>query len=192
MENDIYVHPSSVVDPGACIGKGTRIWHFCHIMPGAVIGDDCQLGMNVFVDNRVEIGHRVKIQNNVSLYAGVIVEDEAFLGPSAVFTNVINPRSCIERKSEFRHTRLRRGCTVGANATIICGVDIGAYAMVGAGSVVTGDVLPHALVAGNPARQMGWISRTGEKLLFDASGKAWCEAEQTNYVLDGGKLRQSA
>jgi UDP-2-acetamido-3-amino-2,3-dideoxy-glucuronate N-acetyltransferase len=190
MENDFYVHPSSAVDSGARIGKGTRIWHFCHIMPGAVIGERCNLGQNVFVDNNVEIGHGVKIQNNVSLYNGVRVEDDVFLGPSMVFTNVTNPRSFIERKHEFKPTFLRRGCSIGANATIVCGVEIGAYALVGAGAVITRSTPAYALVAGNPARHIGWVSQTGEKLLFDAGGKAWCDAEQKTYMLEGDSVRR--
>ena len=187
MENDFFVHASSVVDEGARIGKGTKIWHFSHVMPTAVIGERCNIGQNVFIDHKVEIGHGVKIQNNVSLYNGVIVEDDVFLGPSMVFTNVINPRSFIERKTEFRPTYLRKGCTIGANATIVCGVEIGAYALVGAGAVIIRNVPPYAMMVGNPARQIGWISKTGEKLLFDESGNAWCDAEKKGYVLkDGG------
>ena len=187
MENDFFVHTSSVVDEGASIGKGTKIWHFSHVMPTAVIGERCNIGQNVFIDHKVEIGHGVKIQNNVSLYNGVIVEDDVFLGPSMVFTNVINPRSFIERKTEFRPTYLRKGCTIGANATIVCGVEIGAYALVGAGAVIIRNVPPFAMMVGNPARQIGWISKTGEKLLFDDSGNAWCDAEKTRYTLkDGG------
>jgi UDP-2-acetamido-3-amino-2,3-dideoxy-glucuronate N-acetyltransferase len=190
MENDFFVHPSSAVESGARIGKATKIWHFCHIMPGAVIGGHCQLGQNVFVDNNVEIGHGVKIQNNVSLYNGVRVEDDVFLGPSMVFTNVTNPRSFIERKHEFKPTYLRKGCTIGANATIVCGVEIGTYALVGAGAVIIRDVPAYAMVAGNPARRIGWISQTGEKLLFDAEGKAWCEAEQSTYTLEGDTVHR--
>jgi UDP-2-acetamido-3-amino-2,3-dideoxy-glucuronate N-acetyltransferase len=190
MENDFYVHPSSAVDSGARIGHGTKIWHFCHIMPGAVIGDHCNLGQNVFVDNNVEIGRGVKIQNNVSLYNGVRVEDDVFLGPSMVFTNVTNPRSFVERKHEFKPTFLRKGCTVGANATIVCGVDIGAYALIGAGAVIIRNVPAYAMMAGNPGRRIGWISETGEKLLFDADGKTWCAAEQKEYRLDGDTVRR--
>lgn len=190
MENDFFVHPSSAVDSGAHVGTGTKIWHFCHIMPGAVIGSHCQLGQNVFVDNNVEIGHGVKIQNNVSLYNGVRVEDDVFLGPSMVFTNVTNPRSFVERKHEFKPTFLRKGCSIGANATIVCGVEIGAYALVGAGAVIIRNVPAYAVVAGNPARHIGWISQTGEKLLFDAGGKAWCDAEQKTYMLEGESVRR--
>lgn len=191
MENDFYVHPSSAVDNGARIGKGTRIWHFSHVMPGAVIGEGCNLGQNVFVDNNVEIGRGVKIQNNVSLYNGVRVEDDVFLGPSMVFTNVTNPRSFIERKHEFKPTYLRRGCSIGANATIVCGVEVGAYALIGAGAVIIRNVPAYAVMAGNPARRIGWISQTGEKLQFNAEGIAWCEAEQKRYTLKGDTVALS-
>jgi len=190
MENDYFVHTSSVVDQGAIIGKGTKIWHFSHVMPTAIIGENCNIGQNVFIDNKVEIGRGVKIQNNVSLYNGVIVEDDVFLGPSMVLTNVINPRSFIERKSEFKPTYLRKGCTIGANATIVCGVEIGAYALVGAGAVIIRDVPPFAMMVGNPARQKGWISKTGEKLLFDDSGKSWCVAEKKWYSLAEGTVSE--
>jgi len=183
MQTAYYVHPSSVVDEGALIGKSTKIWHFCHVSPTARIGERCNIGQNVFIDNKVEVGNGVKIQNNVSLYNGVVVEDDAFLGPSMVFTNVINPRSFVERKSEFRPTYIRRGATVGANATVVCGVEIGAYALVGAGSVIIRDVPAHAMMVGNPARRIGWISRTGEKLVFDGKGVAHCEKEELVYVL---------
>ena len=187
MGTPAMVHPSSAVDDGAIVGDGTRIWHFCHVMPKAVVGEDCNIGQNVFIDNNVMIGNGVKIQNNVSVYNGVVVEDGVFLGPSMVFTNVINPRSFIERKSEFRPTFLRRGCTIGANATIVCGVEIGAYALVGAGTVVIRDVPPYALVVGNPARHVGWVSRTGERLSFGADGLAWCAAESAYYRLADGR-----
>jgi UDP-2-acetamido-3-amino-2,3-dideoxy-glucuronate N-acetyltransferase len=188
MTTDYYVHPSSVVDEGARIGKGTKIWHFCHLSPRAVVGESCNIGQNVFIDNNVTIGNGVKIQNNVSLYNGVVVEDDAFLGPSMVFTNVINPRSFVERKSEFRPTRICKGATIGANATIVCGVEIGPFALVGAGTVVIRNVAPYAMMAGNPARQIGWISKTGEKLEFDAEGKAWCEPEKRFYRLTDNKV----
>lgn len=180
------IHPSSVVDTGAQVGDGTRIWHFCHVMPKAVIGEGCNIGQNVFIDNNVSIGNGVKIQNNVSVYNGVVVEDGVFLGPSMVFTNVINPRSFIERKSEYRPTYLRKGCTIGANATIVCGVEIGAYALVGAGTVVIRDVPAHALMVGNPARQVGWVSRSGDRLVFDDTGTARCVSETSLYRLADG------
>lgn len=188
METAYYVHPSSVVDEGARIGKNTKIWHFCHVSPTARIGERCNIGQNVFIDNKVEVGNGVKIQNNVSLYNGVVVEDDAFLGPSMVFTNVINPRSFVERKSEFKPTYVRRGATIGANATIVCGVEIGPYALIGAGSVIIRDVPAHAMMVGNPARRIGWISRTGEKLDFDKQGLARCEKEALVYVLQDDRV----
>lgn len=179
-----FVHPSSFVDEGALVGAGTRIWHFSHVQAGARIGSRCVLGQNVNVDRGAVLGDGVKVQNNVSVYGGVIVEDDAFLGPSAVFTNVVNPRAHVERKSEFRETRVGRGATVGANATVVCGHQIGAYAMVGAGSVVTRDVPPHALVVGVPARRVGWVCRCGEKLAFRA-GAAVCARCGDRYDLLG-------
>jgi UDP-2-acetamido-3-amino-2,3-dideoxy-glucuronate N-acetyltransferase len=191
MHKNLMIHPSSEVDEGAQVGAGTKIWHFCHVMPRAVIGENCNIGQNVFIDNNVRIGNGVKIQNNVSVYNGVVVEDDAFLGPSMVFTNVVNPRSFIERKSEFKPTVLRKGCTIGANATIVCGVEIGAYALVGAGTVVIRDVPAHALMVGNPARQVGWVSRSGERLDFKGDGLAWCAAESAHYRLTEGKVQIS-
>lgn len=155
------IHHTAVVEEGASIGQNTMIWHFCHLMPRAVIGENCQLGQNVFIDNNVRIGNGVKIQNNVSVYNGVILEDDVFIGPSAVFTNVLNPRSFIDRKTEFKPTLVKRGASIGANATIICGVVIGNFAMIGAGAVVTRDVPDHALMVGNPARQVGWVDEEG-------------------------------
>lgn len=157
-----FSHETAVIDAGAHIGKGTKIWHFCHVMPGAVIGENCQLGQNVFVDNGAVIGNRVKIQNNVSVYNRVTIEDDVFIGPSAVFTNVINPRSFIERKEEFKPTIVKKGATIGANATLLCGIEIGAYAMVGAGAVVTKDIPAYAIVTGNPARITGRINESGD------------------------------
>lgn len=188
MNVQFFRHPSAIVDDGAIVGAGTRIWHFCHIMPGASIGRNCILGQNVFVDNKVSIGNGVKIQNNVSVYNGVLVEDDVFLGPSMVFTNVINPRSFIERKTEFRQTVVRRGATIGANATIVCGVEIGTYAMVGAGSVVTRDVLPFSLVVGNPARERGWVSKAGHRLQFDGS-EAVCPGTGECYRLINSRVQ---
>lgn len=160
---DVFIHDSAIVDNGAQIGKGTKVWHFCHIMPKAVIGTNCNLGQNIFVDNNCIVGNGVKIQNNVSVYNGVILEDDVFIGPSVVFTNVINPRSFIERKNEFRSTVVKKGATIGANATIICGVTIGEYALVGAGAVVTKNVLPYTIVTGNPAKVSGKVDREGNK-----------------------------
>ncbi|MFM8451026.1 MAG: acyltransferase [Haliscomenobacter sp.] len=182
-ENTFFAHPSAIVDTPTEIGAGTKIWHFCHVMPHCRIGQHCSLGQNVFVASKVVIGNNVKIQNNVSLYEGVICEDDVFLGPSMVFTNVYNPRSGVARKDAYRQTLLRKGATVGANATIVCGHTIGAYAFIGAGSVVIRDVPDYALVVGNPARQIGWMSAFGERLHFDASGHAVCPGSGETYQL---------
>jgi len=184
----IFIHHTAIVDEGAQIGKGTRIWHFSHIMPQAQLGEDCNLGQNVFVANNVIIGNRVKIQNNVSLYTGIVCEDEVFLGPSAVLTNVINPRSGVERKDEYKKTILRKGATIGANATILCGVEIGRYAFIGAGSVVTKDVEDYQLVVGNPAQPIGYMSQHGHRLHFDENGKAECPQSGWNYYQNMGKV----
>jgi UDP-2-acetamido-3-amino-2,3-dideoxy-glucuronate N-acetyltransferase len=160
----VFIHESAFVDEGAVIGDGTRVWHFCHVMPGAVIGERSSLGQNVVVMPGTRIGSNVKIQNNVSIYEGVELEDDVFCGPSMVFTNVVNPRSHVSRKAEYRRTLVRRGASIGANATIICGVELGRYAFVGAGAVVTSDVKPYALVVGVPARQVGWVCQCGERL----------------------------
>ena len=159
-----FIHPTAVIDEGCRIGAGTKVWHFCHLMPGAVIGENCILGQNVFVANNVVLGNSVKVQNNVSLYEGVICEDEVFIGPSAVFTNVTNPRSAVNRKNEFKKTVIRKGATIGANATILCGIEIGEYAFVGAGAVVTKTVPAFALVTGNPAVQTGIMNEEGERV----------------------------
>ena len=164
---DLYVHPTAVIDEGCFIGNGTRVWHFTHIMSGSRIGENCTIGQNVFIAEGVIIGNNVKLQNNVSIYTGVICEDDVFIGPSAVFTNVTNPRSAISRKHRYQQTLIRKGATIGANATIICGNDIGIYAFIGAGAVVTRPVAPYALVTGNPGRQTGWVSEYGNKLVFD-------------------------
>lgn len=185
----VFIHDTALVDQGAQIGKGTRIWHFVHVMPKAIIGENCSLGQNVFVADHVVVGNRVKIQNNVSLYTGVECEDEVFLGPSAVLTNVVNPRSGIERKDEYQKTLLKKGATIGANATIICGVTIGRYAFVGAGTVVTKDVGDYELVLGNPARQKGYMSRHGHRLHLDTKGEARCPQSGWLYRLDEGQLR---
>jgi UDP-2-acetamido-3-amino-2,3-dideoxy-glucuronate N-acetyltransferase len=186
MQNHFFIHPSSYVDEGAVIGRGTRIWHFSHVSGTAMIGENCNFGQNVYIDNGVSIGNGVKIQNNVSVYKGVIVEDGVFLGPSMVFTNVINPRSFVERKTEFKPTFVRRGATIGANATIVCGIEIGAYSLIGAGAVVFRDVPAYALIVGNPGRQVGWMSRTGIKLVFSEMDKAFCEEEGATYILKNG------
>lgn len=186
-----FVHPTAIVDDGARIGDDTRIWHWVHVSGGAVIGRKCSLGQNVYIGSRVVIGDGVKIQNNVSVYDNVTLEDDVFCGPSMVFTNVYNPRSAIERKSEYRDTLVRRGATLGANCTIVCGVTIGEYAFVGAGCVVNRDVPAFSLIVGVPGRQIGWISRHGERLLLPLSGEgsALCPATGEQYVLHGGVCR---
>jgi len=186
--NNYFAHPTAVIDPGSEIGNGTKIWHFSHIMPRCVIGEDCNIGQNVVVSPEVVLGRNVKIQNNVSVYTGVLCEDDVFLGPSMVFTNVINPRSHVSRKDEYRQTIVRRGASVGANATLVCGNEIGEYALVGAGTVVTKPVKPFALVTGNPARQTGWVSRAGHKLNFDAAGVATCPETGEQYLLKEGNV----
>ena len=177
-------HPSAIIDDNAHIGTGTKIWHFSHIMNDSHIGDNCNLGQNVVISPKVKIGNGVKIQNNVSVYTGVICEDDVFLGPSMVFTNVINPRSFIVRKSEFLETYIEKGATIGANATVICGNRIGAYAMVGAGAVITKNILPYALVVGNPAKQIGWVSENGHRLNFNDNNLATCPESKATYRLD--------
>lgn len=173
------IHESAIVDPGATIGGGTQIWHFVHICSGAVIGEDCSFGQNVFVGNHVTIGNNVKIQNNVSVYDNVTIENDVFCGPSMVFTNVYNPRSAISRKDEYRDTRVKKGATIGANATIVCGTTIGRYAFIGAGAVVNRNVPDYALMVGVPAKQIGWISEYGEQLNLPITGAAECECPHT-------------
>src|SRR2546423_4427910 len=187
---DVFVHESSYVDDGARIGKGTKIWHCSHVMPGAVIGERCNLGQNVVVMNRVRIGNNVKIQNNVSIYEGVELEDDVFCGPSMVFTNVMNPRSHVPRKNEYRKTLVRHGTSIGANATVVCGVTLGEYSFVGAGAVVTGDVLPYALMVGVPARRIGWMCQCGERLQ-PAKGQAACAVCGARYAEADGALRMT-
>jgi UDP-2-acetamido-3-amino-2,3-dideoxy-glucuronate N-acetyltransferase len=187
-DNSFFVHPSSIIDEGAQIGAGTKIWHFCHLMPTCVIGENCILGQNVYIDNNVMIGNGVKIQNNVSIYNGVIIEDDVFLGPSMVFTNVINPRSFIERKTEFKKTLIKKGASIGANATVLCGVEIGSYAMIGAGTVVVKDIHPYALVVGNPARQIGWVSEAGLTLDFNSEQIAICSQSGRKYGIKNEKV----
>lgn len=186
--SDFFVHPSAVIDEGAKIGAGTKVWHFCHLMPGCRVGNNCILGQNVFIGNNTVIGNRVKIQNNVSVYDGVEIEDDVFIGPSVVFTNVVNPRSFIERKEEFKKTILKQGATIGANATILCGIEIGSYSMLGAGAVATKSVADYALVTGNPARQTGWVSKSGQKLRFDDAGIAACPLTGETYKLAGNRI----
>jgi UDP-2-acetamido-3-amino-2,3-dideoxy-glucuronate N-acetyltransferase len=184
-----FVHESSYVDEGAQIGKGTKIWHFCHVMPDVVIGERCSLGQNVVVMNRVRIGHNVKIQNNVSVYEGVELEDDVFCGPSMVFTNVMNPRSHVPRKDQYLKTLVRRGSTIGANATVICGITLGEYSFVGAGAVVTSDVPAYALVVGVPARRVGWMCQCGERL--PDSGIGTCASCGSSYERSGEGIRRT-
>jgi len=184
-EKDYYVHPTAVIDEGCEIGKGTKIWHFSHIMPNARIGEQCNIGQNVVISPDVVLGRNVKVQNNVSIYTGVVCEDDVFLGPSMVFTNVTNPRSAVNRKRQYAKTVVKRGATIGANATIVCGHDIGEFAFIGAGAVVTKNVPAYALVMGNPARQNGWMSEYGHKLIFK-EGVAICPESKERYRLQDG------
>jgi UDP-2-acetamido-3-amino-2,3-dideoxy-glucuronate N-acetyltransferase len=187
--NSYFAHETAVVDTGCEIGAGTKIWHFSHIMPNCIIGQNCNIGQNVVVSPEVILGNNVKIQNNVSLYTGVICEDDVFLGPSMVFTNVMNPRSAVNRRDQYAKTIVRKGASIGANATIVCGNDIGQFAFIGAGSVVTKEVPAYALVVGNPARQIGWMSAYGHRLTFDENGKATCPESGENYALIEGHVR---
>ncbi len=189
-EKKYFAHETAVIDEGAEIGEGTKIWHFSHIMPGAKIGERCNIGQNVVVSPGVVLGKNVKVQNNVSIYTGVICEDDVFLGPSMVFTNVSNPRSAIVRRDKYEQTLVKKGATIGANATIVCGHTIGEYAFVGAGAVVTKDVPPYALVVGNPARQLGWMSEYGHRLHFDENGIAVCPESGEKYKLENGQVRK--
>ena len=191
MEKNYFSHESAIIDPGCKIGKGTKIWHFTHIMPGCEIGENCNIGQNVVVSPEVILGNNVKIQNNVSIYTGVTCEDDVFLGPSMVFTNITNPRSAIIRKDKYARTHVGKGATIGANATIVCGHDIGEYSFIGAGAVVTKSVLPYALVLGNPAKPAGWMSEYGHRLVFDESGMAICPESKERYLLKNGKVKKS-
>jgi UDP-2-acetamido-3-amino-2,3-dideoxy-glucuronate N-acetyltransferase len=182
-EKEYFAHETAVIDENCSIGKGTKIWHFSHIMSGCSIGQGCNIGQNVVVSPGVTLGNNVKVQNNVSIYTGVNCEDDVFLGPSMVFTNVINPRSAVNRRDEYMKTTVRKGASIGANATIVCGNDIGAYAFVGAGAVVIKEVKPYALVVGNPSRQIGWISEFGHRLNFDENGIALCPESNEKYEL---------
>lgn len=183
-------HETAVIDPGCTIGDGTRIWHFSHIMPGCTIGRNCNIGQNVVISPQVVLGNNVKIQNNVSVYTGVTCGDDVFLGPSCVFTNVINPRSAVPRRDQYLETHVGRGASIGANATIVCGHTIGEYAMIGAGAVVTKDVPPYALVVGNPSRRIGWVSEYGHRLAFDEKGIAVCPESNQRYRLEGDVVRR--
>lgn len=189
-DKDYYVHESSYVDLPSKIGKGTKIWHFSHIMKECEIGENCNIGQNVVISPGVKIGNNVKIQNNVSVYTGVICEDDVFLGPSCVFTNVINPRSFIERKNEYRNSIIKKGATIGANATIVCGHNLGKYSFVGAGSVVTKDVPDYALVVGNPAKVMYYVCECSEKMIFDKDNHFKCKKCKKEYVMEGNKIRR--
>lgn len=188
MEKNYFAHESAVIDEGCDIGSGTKIWHFSHIMKDCIIGENCNLGQNVVISPGVRLGANVKVQNNVSIYTGVICEDDVFLGPSMVFTNIVNPRSAIIRRDQYVETVVGRGASIGANATIVCGNNIGNYSFIGAGAVVTKEVKPYALVIGNPARQAGWMSEYGHKLLFDKNGEAICPESGDKYRLSNGEV----
>lgn len=189
---EYFAHESAVIGEGCEIGAGTKIWHFCHIMSNCTIGERCNLGQNVMIAPKVVLGNNVKIQNNVSVYTGVICEDDVFLGPSMVFTNVLNPRSAVVRRGQYTSTRVCKGATIGANATIVCGNKIGEYAFIGAGAVVTKEVLPYALVLGNPSKQVGWMSEYGHRLEFNEEGYATCPESQQEYQLEDGLVKRIA
>ncbi|MCC7028791.1 MAG: N-acetyltransferase [Chitinophagaceae bacterium] len=190
MESNYFAHPTAVVDEGCTIGNGVKIWHFSHIMPQCTIGDQCNIGQNVVISPEVILGKNVKIQNNVSIYTGVTCGDDVFLGPSCVFTNVTNPRSGVNRRGQYDKTHVGTGASIGANATIVCGHDIGQFAFVGAGAVVTKNVPDYALIVGNPARQIGWMSEYGHRLQFDEKGLATCEESGQQYQLESGKVKR--
>ncbi len=183
-----FIHETAVVDNSARIGNGSKVWHFSHLMPNCIIGENCSLGQNVFVASHVVLGNNVKVQNNVSIYEGVVCEDDVFLGPSMVFTNVINPRSAVIRKNEFKKTLVKKGATIGANATILCGIEIGEFAFIGAGAVVTKNINAYALVIGNPAKQTGWMSEAGHKLEFNSARMATCFESNQQYKLEKGAV----
>jgi UDP-2-acetamido-3-amino-2,3-dideoxy-glucuronate N-acetyltransferase len=187
---EYFAHETAVVDAGCTIGKGTKIWHFSHVMPNCTLGENCNIGQNVVVSPDVILGKNVKVQNNVSIYTGVICEDDVFLGPSMVFTNVMNPRSAVNRKNEYLKTVVKRGASIGANATIVCGHDIGEFAFIGAGAVVTKTVAPYALMVGNPARQLGWMSEFGQRLEFNNDGIAVCSESGEEYKLDNNNVQK--
>jgi UDP-2-acetamido-3-amino-2,3-dideoxy-glucuronate N-acetyltransferase len=190
MENNFFAHESAIIDEGCIIGKGTKIWHFTHIMTDCQIGENCNIGQNVVVSPKVRLGNNVKVQNNVSIYTGVICEDDVFLGPSMVFTNVINPRSAVNRRGQYIPTHVKKGVTIGANATIVCGITLGEYCFIGAGAVVTKNVKPYALVFGNPARIAGWMSEFGHKLQFNEKDIAVCPESNQKYLLENEELRR--
>ncbi len=189
-EKEYFSHETAVIDPGCKIGKGTKIWHFTHLMPDCELGENCNLGQNVVISPGVVLGNNVKVQNNVSIYTGVICEDDVFLGPSMVFTNIVNPRSAVVRKDQYVKTLVRHGASIGANATIVCGIEIGPFAFIGAGAVVIRDVPAYALVVGNPAKQIGWMSEFGHRLNFDEKGVARCPESGQTYRLENGKVRK--
>jgi UDP-2-acetamido-3-amino-2,3-dideoxy-glucuronate N-acetyltransferase len=188
MDKEYFAHETAVIDEGCKIGKGSKIWHFSHIMNGCEIGENCNIGQNVVVSPQVKLGKNVKVQNNVSIYTGVICEDDVFLGPSMVFTNIINPRSAVNRKNQYIATLVEKGATIGANSTIVCGNKIGRFSFIGAGAVITKDVKPYALVVGNPARQTGWMSEFGHKLTFGTDGIAICPESGERYRLEDGSV----
>lgn len=188
--SNYFAHETAVIDEGCIIGDGTKIWHFSHVMSNSVIGSKCNIGQNVVISPGVRLGNNLKIQNNISIYTGVICEDDVFLGPSMVFTNVINPRSSVERKSEYKPTLVKRGSSIGANATIVCGVTLGEFCFIGAGTVVTKDVPAYALIVGNPGRQKGWMSEYGQKLIFDENGKAICSESGEKYELKNHQVNK--
>ena len=190
MEEEVFIHETAVIDEPCTIGSGSKIWHFSHIMSDSVLGDNCNLGQNVVVSSKVILGNNVKVQNNVSIYTGVICEDDVFLGPSMVFTNIINPRSAVVRRDKYVSTLIKRGASIGANATVICGNTIGDFALIGAGSVITRDIAPYALVVGNPAKQIGWVSEYGNRLEFGESGKATCDESGQEYLLENNSVRR--
>ncbi|MFW5657908.1 MAG: acyltransferase [Bacteroidota bacterium] len=190
MKNDYFAHETAVIDEGCSIGKGTKIWHFSHVMQDSTIGENCNIGQNVVVSPGVILGKNVKVQNNVSIYTGVICEDDVFLGPSMVFTNIVNPRSAVVRKEQYVKTIVKKGASIGANATIVCGHDIGEYAFIGAGAVVTKNVKPYALVVGNPAIQKGWMSEFGHQLVFDQDGIAICPESKEKYKLENNMVNK--
>ena len=188
---DYFAHDTAVIDDGCTIGKGAKIWHFSHVMPDCIIGEKCNIGQNVVISPAVVLGKNVKVQNNVSIYSGVVCEDDVFLGPSMVFTNVLNPRSAVNRRGMYSKTVVKKGASIGANATIVCGHDIGAFAFVGAGAVVTKTVPPYALVVGNPARQVGWMSEYGHRLEFDNDGRAVCPECNEVYQLNNNRVKKN-
>ena len=190
MGKEYFAHETAVIDDGCSIGKGTKIWHFTHIMSDSIIGENCNLGQNVVVSPQVKLGKNTKVQNNISIYTGVICEDDVFLGPSMVFTNVFNPRSAVIRKDKYRETYVEKGASIGANATIICGIRIGKYAFIGAGAVVHKDVKPYSLIVGNPGRPIGWMSEFGHRLNFDKEGLAQCPESKEKYKLEDGVVNK--